>query len=69
MAQDVFLAEATEGAVAVVSGSGIVFADEAGKALRARGAGRTGRRNLGEAQNPPLSPVERGRGFGDTLKS
>jgi len=69
MAQNVFFAEATEGAVAVVSGSRIVFSDKAGEALRVRSAGRTGRGGLGEAKHPPLSPIERRRGFRHALKT
>lgn len=46
--EHVFLAQQAEGAVAVVAGGGVVFADQAGEALWARGAGRAGERGFGE---------------------
>ena len=65
--EDLFLAQLAEGAVAVVSGGGVVFADEAGEALRAGAAGRAGRRGLGEGEglDATLSAIEGGGGFAD----
>lgn len=69
--EDLFLAQQAQRAVAVVAGGGIVFADEAGEALRGRVARRAGRRGLGEGEGLDLSVSagEGGGGFGDTPES
>lgn len=50
VAEDVFFAPLAEGAVAVVAGGGVVFADDAGEALWPGFAGRAERRRGGDGE-------------------